>query len=107
MQDAITAQTSGTPSLLIDRLRDGAAVIYIEGIYDPRKPVPVPEWVDRRGSCAPSVAETTDLAEAKPCRYKARELTSRLPGETYAKHASSSGSIRQLLPAHEFLKSWS
>jgi hypothetical protein len=38
MQDLITAQTSDTPSLLIDRLRDGAAVIYFEGIYDPRKP---------------------------------------------------------------------
>jgi hypothetical protein len=29
---------------MIDRLRDGAAVIYLEGIYDARKPVPVPEW---------------------------------------------------------------
>jgi hypothetical protein len=33
-----------TPSRMIDRLRDGAAVIYLEGIYDPRKPVPSPEW---------------------------------------------------------------
>jgi hypothetical protein len=29
---------------MIDRLREGAAVIYLEGIYDPRKPVPTPSW---------------------------------------------------------------
>jgi hypothetical protein len=27
---------------MIDRLREGAAVIYVEGFYDPRKPVPTP-----------------------------------------------------------------
>jgi hypothetical protein len=29
---------------MIDRLRDGAAVIYLEGIYDRRTPAPVPAW---------------------------------------------------------------
>jgi hypothetical protein len=29
---------------MIDRLREGAAVIYLEGFYDPRKPVPTPAW---------------------------------------------------------------
>jgi hypothetical protein len=29
---------------VIDRVRDGAAVIYVEGIYDPRKPVPTLAW---------------------------------------------------------------
>jgi hypothetical protein len=29
---------------LIDRLRKGAAVIYLEGFYDPRKTVPTPAW---------------------------------------------------------------
>jgi hypothetical protein len=29
---------------VIDRLRDGAAVIYLEGFYDARKPVPTPAW---------------------------------------------------------------
>jgi hypothetical protein len=29
---------------VIDRLRDGAAVIYLEGIYDRRTPAPIPAW---------------------------------------------------------------
>jgi hypothetical protein len=29
---------------MIDRLREGAAIIYIEGIYDPRRPIPTPAW---------------------------------------------------------------
>jgi hypothetical protein len=36
----------GTPSRMVDRLREGAAVIYVEGIYDPRNPVPTPTWID-------------------------------------------------------------
>ncbi len=35
---------TGTPSRMIDRLREGAAIIYLEGTYDPRKPVPTPAW---------------------------------------------------------------
>ena len=42
-QSLVYAAT-GTPSRMIDRLRKGAAVVYLEGIYDPRKPVPVPGW---------------------------------------------------------------
>ncbi len=34
----------GTPSRMIDRLREGAAVIYLEGIYDPRSSAPTAEW---------------------------------------------------------------
>jgi len=28
----------------MDHLRDGAAVIYLEGTYDRKTPAPVPEW---------------------------------------------------------------
>jgi hypothetical protein len=30
---------------MIDRLREGAAIIYVEGRYGPRKPVPTPAWM--------------------------------------------------------------
>jgi hypothetical protein len=44
-----TAQApTDTPSRMIDRLRDGAAVIYLEGIYDRRTPAPVPAWTSAR-----------------------------------------------------------
>jgi len=32
-----------SPSRIIDRLRDGAAVIYLEGLYDRHTPAPVRE----------------------------------------------------------------
>ena len=34
----------GAPSRMIDRLREGAAVIYLEGSYDPRSSAPTAEW---------------------------------------------------------------
>src|SRR6266536_6031257 len=34
----------GAPSRMIDRLREGAAVIYLEGICDPRSSAPTAEW---------------------------------------------------------------
>jgi hypothetical protein len=40
----ITVPNAGTPSRLIDHIRERAAIIYLEGIYDPRRPVPTPSW---------------------------------------------------------------
>lgn len=34
----------GTPSRMMDRLRESAAVIYVEGRYTPRSSLPTPTW---------------------------------------------------------------
>jgi hypothetical protein len=48
----------------MDRLRDGAAVIYLEGIYDRRAPAPIPAWT--AGSPPLGNRITTSRVEGAP-----------------------------------------